>query len=80
MPLMVLLAAGPAVAQGQTNPADAVMQRQALASVAKSCAADIERLCPSLSNPSARDEAICLRPLKADLSLGCRHAVSTAFR
>lgn len=75
--------AGVAASQAQpATPGNAVGRRAALSSVATACREDYARLCPSDTNlvPTPRDEVICLRPLKADLSLHCRHAVSSAAR
>ena len=70
-------------AGGQAQPAvpeGPVQRRAALSRIAGACGDDYARLCASDPNlvPSPRDEAICLRPLKADLSLQCRHAVAEA--
>lgn len=72
--LAVLLPiAGPAWAQ-QTS------RTGAYAAIAKSCAPDAQRLCPSLDaiTPQPREMAICLRPYKSSLSLPCRQAVKAA--
>jgi hypothetical protein len=49
--------------------------------LAKTCAGEITRLCPAVSaSPYAtRSQAICLKPYKFDLSLGCRRAVKAIY-
>lgn len=57
-------------------PAAAALRR-----VAKSCKAETERFCPALTGtPSPRSQAICLRPYRTSLSLGCRGAVNAVIR
>ncbi len=66
-------------AQGYVPPPG----RQAAAKlVTGSCVADYLRFCPSAGDgpASGREEALCLKYFKPDLSLGCRRAVTAFFR
>lgn len=48
--------------------------------VSRSCVQETARLCPALDPaiPQPRNQAICLRPYQASLSLACRRAVRAA--
>ncbi len=53
----------------------------ALRQVSAVCAGEIARFCPELSDPvSPRNQVICLKPFKSDLSLACRGTVNAAGR
>lgn len=74
--------AWPALAQDE--PAPAPPSAAALKRVARSCTADAARFCPALlGRPGAaspRSQAICLRPYRTSLALGCRAAVTAVLR
>ncbi len=55
--------------------------RAAARPLGKTCAAEIIRFCPSISETplAARSQAICLKPYKSSLSLGCRRAVKALY-
>ena len=73
--VVAVLGHGTASAQA---PGDQRMQ--ALRSVAAACASDTMRFCPAVDPQSStpRDQVMCLKFFRADLSLGCRNAVSAA--
>lgn len=49
----------------------------ALRRVAKACAGEVPRFCPSAQDSrSARDMLICLRPYRMDLPPACRGAIN----
>ena len=49
--------------------------------IAISCADDVARLCPELSDgATSRDAAICLKAYQVDLSLSCRAAIRAVTR
>jgi hypothetical protein len=58
-----------------------VIDSRALRRVTTSCQPELARFCPALE-PSAipRNQAICLKSYKTNLSLGCRHAVNAVTR
>ncbi len=48
--------------------------------IEKTCARDLERFCPELANTGQlRNQVICLKPYRLDLSLPCRRAVTAAL-
>ncbi len=50
--------------------------------VTGACVADYARFCPGAEDrlASGREQALCLKYFKPDLSLGCRRAVTAFFR
>ena len=58
-----------------------VIDSHALRRVTTLCQPELARFCPALE-PSAipRNQAICLKSYKTNLSLGCRHAVNAVTR
>lgn len=62
------------------EPATPAAHRAAMHAVALSCTEDYPRFCPDqgTSEITARDQLICLKPFKTDLSLPCRKAVTAA--
>ncbi len=73
---------GPAVAQDTETPTAPPTSAAALRRVTSSCRAETLRFCPALAQaaPTPRNQAICLRPYKTSLSLGCRSAVNAVIR
>lgn len=68
-------------AQDADAPAAASPSATVLRRVTTACQAEMQRFCPALSGtPSARSQAICLRPYRTSLSLGCRSAVNALTR
>ncbi len=70
---------GTALAQAKDPVA---IRRAALKSVPTSCVAEYAKYCtpPTVGRPSARDQVICLKSHRPDLSLGCRSAVTAATK
>ena len=80
---VLLLAACAAVLAGSPRaPLAQQPSRSAYRNVGASCAPEVARYCPLLlrSPGQYRNQAICLRPYRANLSLRCRRAVRTVFR
>ena len=61
---------------------EASPQTVAKRQIGKVCKAETARFCPALNEgtPTPRNQAICLRPYKMNLSLGCRNAVTTVMQ
>ncbi|MBV9829465.1 MAG: hypothetical protein JO001_27920 [Alphaproteobacteria bacterium] len=74
---ILALPVSPVTGQDQPSPTAADYKR-----VAAACHADYTRFCRHDADTieSARLQAICLKNFKADLSLGCRHAVNAVTR
>jgi len=73
-----LLACNAAAAQDD-SPADA--RGAAYRRVAKLCATDAARFCPVMDQAStfSRDQVLCLKMYRVDLSLPCRNAVAAVL-
>jgi hypothetical protein len=74
----------PSAAPATPDAADApkpVSSEVLLRRVANACRGETGRFCPELrASATGRDEVICLKYHKNDLSLGCRGAINAATR
>ena len=69
-----------AAGEARDDPAQVGARRwKALRQVAHGCRVETERFCPTLVGEGhARDQALCLKNYKSNLSLGCRTSVTAA--
>ena len=74
----IVLAAACVSARAQEPAPEALAKRD----IGKLCKRETVRYCPAFKGrtPTARNQAICLRPYKMNLSFGCRRAVSTIMQ
>ncbi len=65
-------------ARAQERTPEALAKRD----IGKLCKQETIRYCPAFKGrtPTPRNQAICLRPYKMNLSFGCRRAVSTIMQ
>jgi hypothetical protein len=63
------------------STAGPVIDNRTLRRVTTLCQPELARFCPALT-PDAipRNQAICLKSYKTNLSLGCRHAVNAVIK
>ena len=75
--LIVAACSGPAAAQ---DAAPAQRRSAAYRQTATACVPELARFCPPIDQSTAlpRDQAMCLKLYRADLSLPCRNAVTAA--
>ena len=74
----IVLAAACVPARAQGLAPEALAKRD----IGKLCKRETVRYCPAFKarTPTPRNQAICLRPYKMNLSFGCRRAVSTIMQ
>ncbi len=77
---MVVVMAVTAQAQNAAQAPGTVTNATKFANVVTACKFDYPRFCPASTSGTAdgRDQVICLKYFKSDLSLGCRRAVVAA--
>ena len=54
-------------------------RHKAYVAMGRACSADISRFCPDISPVQLRNIAVCLKPYRSNLSLGCRSSLKSAI-
>jgi hypothetical protein len=75
-----LISINPSHAQDTDSNPDKRVKPSKFTGIVTACTVDYPKFCPNPGNTvvSGRDQFICLKFFKADLSLGCRRAVLAA--
>ena len=66
---------GAALAQPAPFASSQPGRQKAYAAMGRACGSEVARFCPEISPVQLRNIAICLRPYRNNLSLGCRSAL-----